>query len=68
MDRCPIGLYFLTGAFWLPVVWMRLRMRTLGADAAANNQPLPPQYHQLFWWWWFAFGFPAFGAVLLFFG
>jgi uncharacterized membrane protein len=61
-----IGLYFVTGAFWLPVVWMQMRMRDLAAEAAAIGQPLPPQYHQLFWWW-FAFGFPAFGAVIAIF-
>jgi uncharacterized membrane protein len=27
------------------------------------GEPLPPAYHWLFWMW-FAFGFPAFGAVL----
>jgi uncharacterized membrane protein len=58
-----IGLYLLTGAFWLPVVWMQTRMRDLAAKAAAIHQPLPAAYHRLFWAW-FAFGFPAFGAVL----
>jgi uncharacterized membrane protein len=61
-----IGLYFVTGAFWLPVVWMQMRMRDLAAEAAATGQPLPPQYHRLFWWW-FAFGFPAFSAVIAIF-
>jgi uncharacterized membrane protein len=58
-----ILLYFVTGAFWLPVVWMQMRMRDLAAEAAASDQPLSPAYHTLFRWW-FAFGFPAFGAVL----
>jgi uncharacterized membrane protein len=61
-----IGLYLLTGAFWLPVVWMQSRMRTLAAAAAASGEPLPPEYHRLFRWW-FAFGFPAFTAVLAIF-
>ena len=61
-----ILLYLVTGAFWLPVVWMQMRMRDLAAEAAATDQPLPPAYHTLFWWW-FAFGFPAFGAVLAIF-
>ena len=61
-----IFLYLVTGAFWLPVVWMQMRMRGLAAEAVANDQPLPPAYHTLFWWW-FAFGFPAFGAVLAIF-
>jgi uncharacterized membrane protein len=61
-----IVLYLFTGAFWLPVVWMQMRMRDLAAAALRDNRPLPPQYHKLFWWW-FAFGFPAFAAVLAIF-
>ena len=61
-----IGLYFVTGAFWLPVVWMQMRMRHLAAEAAVTNQPLPPGYHRLFRWW-FALAFPAFGAVIVIF-
>jgi uncharacterized membrane protein len=57
-----IILYLVTGAFWLPVVWMQARMRTLASEAAAVGEPLPPAYHSLFRWW-FAFGFPAFAAV-----
>jgi uncharacterized membrane protein len=58
-----VVLYLLTGAFWLPVVWMQMRMRDLARAAAHDFQPLPRAYHRLFWLW-FAFGFPAFGAVL----
>ncbi len=58
-----ILLYLITGAFWLPVVWMQMRMRRLAEAAAAENAPLPAQYHRFFRWW-FAFGFPAFAAVL----
>ena len=61
-----IVLYFFTGAFWLPVVWMQMKMRDLAAAALRENRPLPPQYHRQFWWW-FAFGFPAFAAVLAIF-
>ena len=56
-------LYAVTGAFWLPVVWMQSRMRDLARAAAAAGEPLPPAYHRLYRWW-FAFGFPAFAAVL----
>lgn len=59
-------LYLLTGAFWLPVVWMQMRMRDLAVAAAHDFQPLPPAYHRLFRLW-FAFGFPAFAAVLAIF-
>lgn len=56
-------LYVVTGAFWLPVVWMQKRMRDLARAAAAADAPLPPAYHRLYrlWFW---FGFPAFAAVL----
>ncbi len=58
-----IALYIVTGIFWLPVVWMQMRMRDISAQAVARGEPLPPLYHRFFWWW-FAFGFPAFAAVL----
>jgi uncharacterized membrane protein len=61
-----ILLYVVTGLFWLPVVWMQMRMRTLANAAVSSGTDLPAAYHRLFWWW-FAFGFPAFGAVLAIF-
>jgi uncharacterized membrane protein len=61
-----ILLYLFTGAFWLPVVWMQARMRNLARAAAEAGEGLPAAYHRLFRWW-FAFGFPAFAAVLLIF-
>ena len=56
-------LYLVTGAFWLPVVWMQLRMRNLARDARDAGAPLPPPYFTLYRVW-FACGFPAFAAVL----
>jgi uncharacterized membrane protein len=61
-----IGLYLLTGAFWLPVVRMQSRMRDLAVAAAAAGDRLPEEYYRLFRRW-FAFGFPAFTAVLAIF-
>lgn len=58
-----ILLYLVIGAFWLPVVYMQMRMRDLAEAAEAAGAPLPRAYHRLFWTW-FAFGFPAFGAIL----
>lgn len=58
-----ILLYLVTGAFWLPVVWMQVRMRDLATAAALQGSPLPPAYQRLFRTW-FLFGFPAFAAVL----
>jgi len=59
-------LYLLTGACWLPVVRMQIRMRDLAAAAAATAEPLPAAYHRLFRWW-LALGIPAFTAVLAIF-
>ncbi|MEH6663784.1 MAG: DUF2269 domain-containing protein [Brevundimonas sp.] len=58
-----LALYVVTGAFWLPVVWIQARMRDLAAEAARAGEPPPPAYHRLFRIW-FACGFPAFAAVL----
>jgi uncharacterized membrane protein len=57
-------LYVVTGAFWLPVVWIQLQLRDLARAAAASGAPLPDRYHRLFRVW-FVFGFPGFGSVLL---
>lgn len=59
-------LYVITGAFWLPVVWMQMEMRRLAETARKSGEPLPKRYHQLFRLW-FGFGFPAFGAVVAIF-
>jgi uncharacterized membrane protein len=58
-----LSLYVVAGIFWLPVVWMQMRMRDLARQAAAEGAPLPAAYHRLFRWW-LAFGFPGFGSVL----
>jgi uncharacterized membrane protein len=57
-----IVLYVITGALWLPVVWMQMRLRDLASAAAAIGTPLSDEYHRIFWLW-FAFGVPAFAAV-----
>jgi uncharacterized membrane protein len=59
-----IALYLVTGAFWLPVVWIQMQMRDLAAASASQGKPLPGRYYTLFRVW-FAFGFPAFGAVMV---
>lgn len=58
-----IVLYIVTGLFWLPVVWIQMRLRDLSEAAVAAGTELPRSYHRLFWTW-FACGFPAFAAVL----
>ncbi|HEX4270685.1 MAG TPA: DUF2269 domain-containing protein [Rhizomicrobium sp.] len=56
-------LYIIAGAFWLPVMWMQIRMRDLALAAAAANQMLPVEYYRLFRVW-FLFGIPGFASVL----
>lgn len=57
-----LGLYVLTGVFWLPVVWIQIQMRDLARTAALTDASLPARYHRLFKIW-FLCGFPAFFAV-----
>ena len=59
-----LALYGIAGVFWLPVVWMQIKMRDIAAGAASAGEPLPESYHRLFRLW-FAFGFPGFGSVMV---
>jgi len=59
-------LYVLTGACWLPVVWIQLRMRDMARDAAATGRPLPSRFWRLFGTW-IALGIPAFLALVVVF-
>lgn len=59
-------LYLVTGAFWLPVVWMQGEMRREAESAVRTGTELSPRYHTLFKTW-FVFGFPAFASVLAIF-
>ena len=56
-------LYVFVGAFWLPVVWIQIRLRDLASAARDAGAALPARYHRLFRIW-VACGFPAFAAVL----
>lgn len=58
-----ILLYVVAGAFWLPVVAIQIRMRDHARAARDAGMPLPAAYHRLYRVW-FAFGFPAFFAML----
>jgi uncharacterized membrane protein len=61
-----IGLYVLTGLFWLPVVWIQHQLWKLARAAADAGADLPARYHRLYRIW-FACGFPAFLSVLAIF-
>jgi uncharacterized membrane protein len=58
-----IGLYFLAGACWLPVVWIQLQMRDMANQAVANGTPLSARYWR-FLRWWVLLGIPAFLALV----
>ena len=61
-----LALYLFTGALWLPVVWLQIRIRDMAMAALAGGTPLPARY-DTFMRIWFWMGWPAFGAVLLIF-
>jgi uncharacterized membrane protein len=58
-----LALYVLAGMFWVPVVWMQMRMRDLAGAAVKQGAQLGADYHRMFRLW-FLFGFPGFGAVI----
>lgn len=58
-----IGLFLLTGACWLPVLWLQLRLRDMAAVSAERGEALPARYWRYARWWeWL--GYPAFVAML----
>jgi uncharacterized membrane protein len=61
-----IGLYFVAGACWLPVVWIQLKMRDMAQVAARDGTALPA----LYWRYlkiWVTLGIPAFIALVIIF-
>jgi uncharacterized membrane protein len=62
-----IALYCLVGCFWLPVVWLQIRMRNLAIASAIAGTSLPARYFR-YYRWWFELGWPAFiGALVIFY-
>lgn len=61
-----LGLYVLTGMFWLPVVWLQLQMKHMADAALATGGALPARYKS-FMRIWFWSGWPAFISVLAIF-
>mgnify|MGYP005806460029 CR=1 FL=1 len=57
-----LALYVVVGLFWLPVVWIQIRLRDLARAASLAGAPLPPAWFSLYRIW-FACGFPAFLSV-----
>lgn len=65
-----LGLYVVVGVFWLPVVWIQIELRDMARaarderiDGSGAGAVLSARYDRLYRIW-FAFGFPAFFAVV----
>src|SRR5262249_16616160 len=58
-----LALYAIAGMFWLPGLWLELRMRNVARKAVGSGSALPALYYRLYWTW-FACGFPAFTSVI----
>ena len=61
-----LTLYIFVGIFWLPVVWMQIRMRDMARRAFETGEPLPDRYWRLDKWW-IILGSLAFPAVMMIF-
>ena len=62
-----IGLYFLAGACWLPVVWIQLKMRNMAQQAAAQGAATLPEQYWRYLRIWTLLGIPAFFALVVVF-
>jgi len=59
-----LALYILIGVFWIPVVFIQLRMRDDARASARAGEPLSARYKRLYRIW-FACGIPAFSAIIV---
>jgi len=59
-----LALYVFIGLFWLPVVWIQIKMRDEARISVQNGKALTPRYHRLYRIW-FACGIPAFCAIVV---
>ena len=62
-----IGLYFLAGACWLPVVWIQMRMRDMAQVAAREGAATLPAQYWRYLRIWTTLGIPAFFALVVVF-
>ena len=60
-------LYVVTGACWIPVVIIQMRVRDIAARSVRNDRPLPEIYGRHMKTW-FVLGWPAFLSVMAIFG
>lgn len=60
------ALYVLVGIFWIPVVFIQIRLRNILQYAKDQNAALPPSYNKLMKSW-FILGWPAFFSIIAIF-
>jgi uncharacterized membrane protein len=61
-----VVLYLVSGACWVPVVVIQVRMRNIAAECERAGRALDPGFHRLARAW-FALGWPAFFALAIVF-
>ena len=59
-----LALYVFIGLFWLPVVWIQVKMRDEARYSVLQSIDLTQRYHSLYRIW-FACGVPAFSALIV---
>lgn len=59
-----LALYVFIGVFWLPVIFIQVKMRDEAVASANAGEPLTARYQRLYRIW-FACGIPAFIAVII---
>jgi len=66
--KAGISTYVLAGLFWLPAIYLQIRMRDLASNAAQRKHQLPIQYQHFsrIWFWLGVFGFGAAILTVLF--
>ncbi|MFO1454558.1 MAG: DUF2269 domain-containing protein [Lysobacterales bacterium] len=64
--KTALILFVVTGACWLPVVWLQIKARDLARQAVIAGAPLSPVYRRVMRWW-FWLGWPAFISVIAIF-
>jgi uncharacterized membrane protein len=52
-------LYFIAFAYWLPVVWIQIKLRNIALETSISGGSLPGNYYKLAKIW-FILGWPAF--------
>jgi uncharacterized membrane protein len=60
------AIYFLVGCFWIPVVFIQIKLKNIVGDCLTKGVELPSRYYRLFKIW-ACLGVPAFISVIIIF-